>query len=170
MNSVSFKFFWKWNDSIEVNVSEAITVSGISFLLWEQRKGRGNLRDKGEKREWCATQEVDGGKISFALVLTDQKNRRGKKRDETRRGGLVPLEGCYVCARMWALPGWGSWNMRNSGSSVGISFAWGVRAWEEDVRTFLDLGLHHTWKSCDFLHLQSGTMLKVQLREKKKKR
>lgn len=65
-------------------------------------------RDKGEERERCATQEVDGGKISFAPVVTDQKNRRGKKRDETkRRGGLVPLEGCYVCARMGALPGRG---------------------------------------------------------------
>lgn len=51
---------------------------------------------------------MDGGKISFALVATHQKNRRGEKRDETRRrGGLVPLERCYVCARMQALPGWG---------------------------------------------------------------
>ncbi len=51
---------------------------------------------------------MDGGKISFAPVVTDQKNRRGKKRDETRRrGGLVPLEGCYVRVRMWALQGRG---------------------------------------------------------------
>jgi len=40
-----------------------------------------------------------------------------------------------------------------------------VRALEEDVRTFLDLGLHHTWKSRELLHLQGGTMLKVQLKK-----
>lgn len=44
---------------------------------------------------------MDGGKISFAPVVTDLKNRRGEKRDETgRRAGLVPLEGWYVCAHV----------------------------------------------------------------------
>lgn len=70
-----------------------------------------------------------------------------------------------MCVRMWDLPGArGSWNIRNSVSSVGISLARGVRAREEDVRTFLDLSLHHTRKSCEFLHFQGGTMLKVQLK------
>lgn len=44
---------------------------------------------------------MDGGKISFAPVVTDLKNRRDEKRDETgRRAGLVPLEGWYVCAHV----------------------------------------------------------------------
>jgi len=40
---------------------------------------------------------VDGGKISFAPVVTDLKNRRGEKRDETREKSRISATRGMVC-------------------------------------------------------------------------